>query len=110
MTAPSGEGSWVRVASLSQCAANGCVHAATGRGEEVVLVRWDDEIYALEDNCSHQDFPLSDGSVEDGQIECVFHGAKFDIRSGRATQLPAIRPVRTFPVRIEGDEILIQLD
>ncbi len=104
------DGTWVRVAALSQCAGNGCVHAASGRGHEVVIVRWEDEVFALEDNCSHQDFPLSDGSVEDGQIECVFHGAKFDVRSGKATQLPAIRPVRTYPVRIEGDEIFIQVD
>jgi 3-phenylpropionate/trans-cinnamate dioxygenase ferredoxin component len=106
----SGDGTWVRVAALSRCAAEGCVHAASAQGLEVVLVRSEGEIFALEDNCSHQDFPLSDGSVESGQIECVFHGAKFDVRTGKATQLPAIRPVRTYPVRIEGDEIFIQVD
>ncbi|CAN5633384.1 Rieske 2Fe-2S domain-containing protein [soil metagenome] len=101
---------WVRVASLSQCVESGCIHAVSPHGHDVVVIRWEDEIYALEDNCSHQDFPLSDGSMENGQIECVFHGAKFDVRTGKATQLPAIKPVRTYPVRIEGDEIFIQLD
>jgi 3-phenylpropionate/trans-cinnamate dioxygenase ferredoxin component len=104
------DGTWVRVAALSQCDGDGCVRAASGRGHEVVLVRWADEVFALEDNCSHQDYPLSDGSVEDGEIECVFHGAKFDVRTGKATHLPAIRPVRTYPVRIEGDDIFIQVD
>ncbi len=103
-------GTWVRVAALSQCEGEGCVRAASAQGHEVVIVRWEDGIFALEDNCSHQDFPLSDGSVEDGQIECVFHGAKFDVRTGQATQLPAIRPVRSYPVRVEGDDILIQVD
>jgi 3-phenylpropionate/trans-cinnamate dioxygenase ferredoxin component len=100
---------WVRVASLQECEGNGCVHAATADGLEVVLVKWEDEVFALEDRCSHQDFPLSEGSVEDGTLECVFHGARFDIRSGKAVRLPAIRPVRTYPVEIRDDEIFVDV-
>jgi 3-phenylpropionate/trans-cinnamate dioxygenase ferredoxin component len=100
-------GHWVRVASLEQCAGEGCVHATTSHGREIVLARWEGELYALEDNCSHQDYPLSDGSIEDGQIECVFHGAKFDLRTGKATCLPAIKPVKTFPVEIREGEIFV---
>jgi len=100
---------WVRVASLAECEGNGCVHAAVANGLEVVLVRWEDEVYALEDRCSHQDFPLSEGSVEDGRLECVFHGAKFDIRSGKAVQLPAIKPVKTYPVEVRDDEIFVDV-
>jgi 3-phenylpropionate/trans-cinnamate dioxygenase ferredoxin component len=100
---------WVRVATLEECEGNGCVHAATADGLEVVLVKWEDEVFALEDRCSHQDFPLSEGEVEDGKLECVFHGAKFDIRSGKAVQLPAIRPVKTYPVDVRGDEIFVDV-
>jgi 3-phenylpropionate/trans-cinnamate dioxygenase ferredoxin component len=100
---------WVRVASLSECEGNGCLHAVTAKGEKVVLVRWADEVFALEDRCSHQDFPLSEGEVEDGKLECIFHGAQFDIRSGRAVRLPAIKPVRTFPVEVRDDEIFVQM-
>ncbi len=100
---------WVAVASLADCQGNGCVHATMGGGEKVVLVRWEDEIFALEDRCSHRDFPLSDGEVEDGELECVFHGARFDVRTGKATRLPAIRPVRTFPVEIRGDQVFVKL-
>jgi len=100
---------WVRVAAVSQCGESGCVRAVSAQGEEIVIARWGDEFFALEDNCSHQDFPLSDGGVEDGQIECVFHGARFDLRTGKATQLPAIKGVRTFPVRVEGDDIFVAL-
>lgn len=107
--AASGSGVWVRVAAVSQCGDNGCVRATSASGEEVVLVQWDDTLFALEDNCSHQDYPLSDGTVEDGQLECVFHGAKFDVRTGKATQLPAIKPVKTYPVEVRGDEIFIQV-
>jgi 3-phenylpropionate/trans-cinnamate dioxygenase ferredoxin component len=101
---------WVPVASLADCQGEGCVLAVTAEGERVVLVRWEDEIFALEDRCSHRDFPLSDGEVEDGQLECVFHGARFDLRTGKAMRLPAIRPVRTFPVEVREDRVFVQLD
>jgi 3-phenylpropionate/trans-cinnamate dioxygenase ferredoxin component len=101
---------WVRVASTEDCGENGCLHTVTGGGEAIVLARWDGEIFALEDRCSHQDFPLSSGEVEDGKIECIFHGAKFDLRTGKAVRLPAIAPVRTFPVEIRGDGIFIQVE
>ncbi len=61
------------------------------------------ELYALEDRCSHDDGPLAEGDWEpdEGVVVCPRHGARFDIRSGRALTLPAFRPVDTFPVRVE---------
>jgi len=61
------------------------------------------ELYALEDRCSHDDGPLAEGDWEpdEGVVVCPRHGARFDIRSGRALTLPAFQPVDTFPVRIE---------
>ncbi len=103
-------GEWVRVAGVDDCPGDGCLHATTGDGEEIVVVKWEGEFFALEDRCSHQDFPLSDGEVMDGQLECIFHGAKFDVRTGEAVQLPAIRPVRTFPVEVRGDDIFVQVE
>ncbi len=100
---------WVRVASLGECEGEGCVHATTANGVEVVLVQSEGEIFALEDRCSHQDFPLSDGEVENGTIECVFHGARFDVRTGKAVQLPAIRPVKSYPVEVRDDEIYVDV-
>jgi len=101
---------WVRAAALSDCLEDGCLRGVEVGGEEVVLIRWEGEIFALEDRCSHQDFPLSEGEVANGRIECVFHGAKFDVRTGKAVQLPAVKPVRTFPVEIRGDEVFVQVD
>ena len=82
----------------------------SGSGEAIVLARWDGELFALEDCCSHQEFPLSEGTLQDGRIECVFHGAKFDVRSGRAVQLPAVKPVRTFPVEIRDGAVFVQVE
>jgi 3-phenylpropionate/trans-cinnamate dioxygenase ferredoxin component len=101
---------WVRVAGPDACEGEGCVHAVTAQGEAIVLARWNGEVFALEDRCSHQDFPLSDGEVENGRIECIFHGAQFDLRTGKAVRLPAIAPVRTFPVQLRDDGIFIEVE
>lgn len=100
---------WVRVASVEQCLGEGCLHAAIGDGEEIVIVRSGEEYFALEDRCSHEDYPLSDGEVEEGELECIYHGARFDLRTGKATQLPAIKPVRTYPVEVRGDDIYVDV-
>lgn len=101
---------WVRVASTADCRENACLHGVAANGEEIVLVRWNDEFFAMEDRCSHQDYPLSEGEMDDeGRLECVFHGAKFDVRSGKAVQLPAIKPVRTFPVDVRGEDIYVDV-
>ena len=68
------------------------------------------ELYALEDRCSHDDGPLCEGDfdAEEGYAICPRHGARIDIRSGRALTLPAVFPVETFPVR--ADDGMIKVD
>ena len=82
---------WVKVAAVEEVPPERLRAVQTDRGP-IVLANVDGHIYALEDRCSHQDYPLSAGEVEDGQIECSFHGARFDACTGRATQLPADHP------------------
>ena len=101
---------WVRVAHVDECQGDGCLKKVEAKGQDIVLARWGGELFALEDCCSHEDYPLSEGEVEDGEIECIFHGARFDLRSGRAVQLPAVRPVRTFPVEVRGGEVFLEVD
>ena len=101
---------WVRVAGVADCKDEGCLHRTLDNGDAVVLARWEGEIFALEDRCSHEDFPLSDGEVDNGEIECVLHGARIDLQTGKAVQLPAIRPVKTFPVEIRDEEVFIRVD
>ena len=66
-------------------------------------------VHALEDLCSHDEIALSDGEVEGCTIECWKHGSQFDLVTGRPLQLPAVLPVRVFPVRIDesSGEILV---
>ena len=67
----------------------------------IVVFNLDGTLYALEDKCTHEDFELSAGQVDaaEGSVECVLHGARFDIRDGRALCAPAYEPVAKFPVR-----------
>ncbi|MCB0966101.1 MAG: non-heme iron oxygenase ferredoxin subunit [Ilumatobacter sp.] len=80
-------------------------------GRAMVVVRLDDEVFALEDRCSHQDVPLSQGEVDSGHrtIECWKHGSRFSLDDGAPSGLPATRPVPTYSASVEGDEIVIVL-
>ncbi|MBN8223518.1 MAG: non-heme iron oxygenase ferredoxin subunit [Xanthomonadales bacterium] len=76
-------------------------------GAPILVVNLDGDLYALEDRCSHEDFELSAGSVDpaEGSVECVLHGARFDLRDGRALCAPAYSPVPKFPVKVEDGGI-----
>lgn len=69
----------------------------------ILVLNLDGEVYALEDRCSHEDFELSAGGFDpaSASIECVLHGARFDIRDGKALCAPAYEPVAKFPVKLE---------
>ncbi len=68
-------------------------------------------LYAIEDRCSHDDGPLCEGDFEcdDGVAICPRHGANIDIRTGRALTLPAVEPVRTFPVHVEDGMVKVKV-
>lgn len=66
--------------------------------------------YAIANECSHASVPLSEGDVEDGQIECYLHGSRFDLKTGKPTGLPATQPVSVYPCRLEGDDVLVDVD
>jgi len=78
-------------------------------GVAIVLINCDGVIYALEDSCSHEEFPLSAGDLVGCEITCSLHGARFDIETGVPRALPAVSPVRTFEVQVEGDDIKVNL-
>jgi 3-phenylpropionate/trans-cinnamate dioxygenase ferredoxin subunit len=89
--------------------AEGAVCATVG-GIDVALVKSNGEIYAVNDTCSHAEVSLSQGDVDDGEIECWLHGSRFDLRSGHPTGLPATEPVPVYPVKIDGDDVLVDID
>jgi nitrite reductase/ring-hydroxylating ferredoxin subunit len=76
---------------------------------EIALYGVDGEIYATDAICTHAYARLIDGYVEDGQIECPAHGGSFDIRTGKVIREPCTEPLRTYPVKIDGDTVLVGL-
>lgn len=99
---------WHRVAALEDVAP-GRLKGVRARKELIVLANVDGRICALEDQCSHQDFPLSDGELDGDEVICIHHGARFDACTGKNRALPAIRPVRTFPVEVRDGDIFVDL-
>jgi 3-phenylpropionate/trans-cinnamate dioxygenase ferredoxin subunit len=99
---------WVRVASADECPP-GSLLGVEADGIGIVLANVEGDIYALLDRCTHQDYPLSDGELDGTRLECMYHGARFDVCTGRAMQLPAIRPVKTFEVEVRGDDVYVQV-
>ena len=99
----------VRVASLSELPDEGAVRVEVA-GKPICLARTLGEVLAVSDICSHADVSLSEGDVEDGTVECWLHGSRFDLRSGKPTGLPATKPVATYPVTIEGDDVLVDVE
>lgn len=80
----------------------------TVAGREILLVRHRGRFHAVPDRCTHARKPLHDGSLEDGVLVCAYHGARFDLETGRAT-LPAVRPLDRYAVVVEGDDVLVEL-
>ncbi|MQA06450.1 MAG: Rieske 2Fe-2S domain-containing protein [Streptosporangiales bacterium] len=79
-------------------------------GVPVALVRTEGEIYACHDVCTHEEVPLSEGDIEGTTIECWLHGSCFDLLTGQPTSLPATEPVAIYPVKIDGDDVLVAVD
>ena len=78
-------------------------------GESICVARVGDEVFAINDICSHSDASLSEGDVTDFKIECWLHGAEFDLRTGEALTPPAVAPVKTYSVTVDGDSVTVEM-
>ena len=97
---------WVRVGTLSEMLPG--EHRVVWDGDTPILVvNLEGDFYAVLDQCTHEDYELSAGPIDadEGVVECVLHGARFDLRSGRALCGPAYLPVAKFPVQVV-DEVV----
>jgi 3-phenylpropionate/trans-cinnamate dioxygenase ferredoxin subunit len=101
-------GQFVRACALADLEEGVPKRVVLGR-TPVSVVRSEGEVYAIHDVCSHANVSLSEGEVEDATIECWLHGSRFDLRTGKPTGLPATKPVPTYPVKIEGGDVLVSL-
>ncbi len=106
MTAPTG--GFETVASLHDLPDGIAVQRVLSTGEAVCLIRQRNEVSAVSDICTHQHFSMSQGDVlADGTLQCAWHGARFDCRTGEVRQGPAQSPLPVYAVRVEGDSVLV---
>jgi nitrite reductase/ring-hydroxylating ferredoxin subunit len=78
-------------------------------GQKIALFRVEGAFYALSDTCTHRGGPLSEGELEGAEVTCPWHGAKFDIRTGAVLGAPAQQGVKSYPVRVTGADIEIDV-
>lgn len=78
-------------------------------GKTICVARVGDEVFAIDDTCSHSDASLSEGDVTDFKIECWLHGAEFDLRTGEALTPPAVAPLHTYGVHVDGDSVTVEI-
>jgi len=95
-----------RALSLADVPEDEAVGVSVG-DQDLAVARYGDEVFAVEDTCSHAAVALSEGEVDDCTVECWLHGSRFDLRTGKPTGLPATEPVATFPVEVRDGDIYI---
>ena len=77
-------------------------------GQKILIANVNGEYYALGSICTHEGGPLADGTLQDYEVECPWHGSKFDIRTGKVTNPPADEPEPSYEIKVDGSQILIK--
>jgi 3-phenylpropionate/trans-cinnamate dioxygenase ferredoxin component len=98
----------VRACAIADVPVDGALHVDLA-GRPIAIVNSEGVFYAIQDMCSHENVPLSEGDVDGTTIECWLHGSCFDLATGAPTGLPATRPVPVYPVTVAGDDLFVRL-
>lgn len=98
----------VKVGKVSEVP-EGQAKAIDVSGVTIALFHRADGWFAIENTCPHRGGPLAEGDVEDHAVTCPWHGSQFDIGTGNLLSPPAARPVRAFPVVVEGDDVSLDV-
>ena len=111
MTDVSTNVTWYAVAKVGDIGPGEMKYVEAGPDEDpICLINFEGEYYALGDLCTHEYASLSDGEIVGDEIECPLHGGAFEIRTGLPANFPVVVPAEMYPVKIEGDSILIGID
>jgi len=100
---------FIKVATRQEMSGQGC-KCVEVEGRRIALFNLDGEFHAIDDTCTHSGGPLSEGTVEDGEVECPWHGGRFKITSGEATCPPAYENVRHYNLRVMGEDIEVEVE
>ena len=99
---------FIKVAAQDELEEGGLL-AVEVDGEPICLAKVDGRVYAFTDNCTHISGPLNEGDLEGCVLTCPWHGAQFDVRTGKVLRGPARQDIITYPVKVEDESILISL-
>ncbi len=89
--------------------AEGTVRTFRIEDKAIAVARYNGVVYAVDDICTHDGGALGAGDIVNGQIQCPRHGARFDLKTGKATRMPAVIGVGTYSIKIENGDILVVL-
>jgi naphthalene 1,2-dioxygenase ferredoxin component len=101
--------SWVAALSADDLPTDDVIGVVVG-GRDIAIYTVGDEVYATDNICTHGQARLCDGFLDGHEIECPLHQGKFDVRSGQPTCEPVTEAIRSYPVRIDGRRVFLQLD
>ena len=99
---------FVAVANVSEIPVGQVKPVQTG-GKHLLVCHTEQGFYVVDDTCTHDDGPLADGWLEGNAIECPRHGARFDVATGKVLCLPAAVPIKSYPVKVAGDEVSVDV-
>ena len=99
----------VKVAQASEVA-SGTGTVVSVDGKSIALFNVDGTFHAIANECTHVGGPLGKGRLDGTTVTCPWHGSQFDVTSGQVTKGPARRPVATYPVRVQGNDVFVALD
>jgi 3-phenylpropionate/trans-cinnamate dioxygenase ferredoxin component len=87
----------------------GTAHMVEVGGYALAICNTGDGVYTIDNKCTHDNGPLGQGKLDGKAIECPRHGARFDVTTGRVLALPAVRPVKSYPTRVSGEAIEVEI-
>ena len=87
----------------------GMVHGAEVGGRTIAIANVDGDYYAIDATCTHRGGPLAEGELSGAVLTCPWHGGQFDVRTGDVVQFPPPEPVRVYPVKVEGEALLVEV-
>ncbi|MGA1193075.1 MAG: non-heme iron oxygenase ferredoxin subunit [Kiritimatiellia bacterium] len=99
---------WIEIADVSEFAQTDRKLVDLGGQHQIGLFKLPDGFYAVSAWCSHQKATIIHGDIEGYEIECPLHAARFDLRDGQHKCLPAVRPIKAYTVKVEGEKVLLK--
>ncbi len=98
---------WIKLAKISDVP-DGEIHLFSAGSKKVAIAHVGSDFFAIDNICTHAQCSLGEGSLVDREVECSCHGSRFDVATGAVRFLPATIPVKTYKVRVEGEDISVE--